>query len=228
MVDKFRIELQFHKKDGNSVWTDTSVSSVDIGERKWFVIVSREITEKRSLENQLKFMAYHDSLTSLPNRRSFYEDFPEFISSVSLAFPNVALLYIDGDNFKAINDRYGHDIGDQFLTHFAEKLQISLDYKYYVYRIGGDEFVVIVDKITDYVNGVSNTVEDIVHSIQKNLRKGWLIDDFYFSPTSSIGIAMFPNDGSTLDEVLESADQALYKAKKVGKNNYMYTNAVHT
>lgn len=231
MEDKFRMELQLQTKDGNSIWTDTSIttieSTVDDEEQKWFVIVSREITEKRALEDQLKFMAFHDSLTSLPNRRSFYIDFPVSISSVSSAFPNVGLLYIDGDNFKEINDIHGHDVGDQFLTHFAEKLNISLNYQYDVYRIGGDEFVVIIDQIADYVNGKSNKVEEIVHSIQQNLRIGWEINDFYFSPTSSIGIAMFPNDGSSADELLDNADQALYLAKKDGKNNYIYTNAVH-
>lgn len=232
MLDKFRVELLLQTKDGNSIWTDTSVttveSTVDDEDDKWFVIVSREITEKKALEDQLKFMAFHDSLTSLPNRRSFYEDFPVYISSVSTEFPNVGLLYIDGDNFKAINDRYGHDVGDQFLTHFAEKLQISLHYKYNVYRIGGDEFVIIIDQIADYVNGKSKIVEEIVHTIQQNLHKGWTIDQLYFSATSSIGIAMFPNDGSSIDELLDNADQALYTAKKNGKNNYIYTNAVHT
>lgn len=230
--EKIRLELLLQTKGGKSIWTDTSIttveSTVDDEEEKWFVVVSREITEKRALEDRLKFMAFHDSLTSLPNRRSFYEDFPVTISSVSSAFPNVGLLYIDGDNFKAINDRYGHDVGDQFLTYFAEKLQISFQYKYNVYRIGGDEFVIIIDQIADYVNGRSETVEEIVHAIQEHLRKGWLIDEFYFSPTSSIGISIFPNDGTSIDELLDNADQALYTAKKSGKNNYIYTNAVHS
>ncbi|SDN07401.1 PAS domain S-box-containing protein/diguanylate cyclase (GGDEF) domain-containing protein [Psychrobacillus sp. OK028] len=232
LVEKYRVELLLQTKDGNSIWTDTSIttveSTVDDEEEKWFVIVSREITEKRALEDQLMFMAFHDSLTSLPNRRSFYEDFPVSISSASVEFPNVALLYIDGDNFKGINDMYGHDVGDQFLTHFAENLQISLNNKYNVYRIGGDEFVVIIDRIADYVNGRSQTVDEIVQVIQQNLRRGWIIEDINFSPTSSIGIAIFPNDGSSTDELLDNADQALYTAKKNGKNNYIYTNAVHS
>ncbi|MFJ7826409.1 diguanylate cyclase domain-containing protein [Psychrobacillus sp. NPDC096623] len=232
LIEKYRVELLLQTKDGNSIWTDTSIttveSTVDDEEEKWFVIVSREITEKRALEDQLMFMAFHDSLTSLPNRRSFYEDFPVSISSASVEFPNVALLYIDGDNFKGINDLYGHDVGDQFLTHFADNLQISLNNKYNVYRIGGDEFVVIIDRIADYVNGRSQTVDEIVLVIQQNLRRGWIIDDINFSPTSSIGIAIFPNDGSSTDELLDNADQALYTAKKNGKNNYIYINAVHT
>ena len=231
-LDKNRIELLLQTKDGKSIWTDTSVTTVENtvndGEEKWFVIVSREITEKRDLENKLKFMAYHDSLTSLPNKRSFYEDFPGYFSSVSSTFPNVGLLYIDGDNFKAINDQYGHDVGDQFLTYFAEKLQISLDYKFNVYRIGGDEFVVVIDKIADYIDGRSNTMEKFIHSIQENLRKGWTIADFHFSPTSSIGIALYPDDGLSIEELLGNADRALYEAKKNGKNKYMYSNAVHT
>lgn len=229
---KLRTELLLKKKDGSTIWTDTSITTVqrtvDDEEEKWFVFVSREITEKRALEDQLKFMAFHDSLTGLPNRRLFHKEFLATIDSISMVSSNVGLLYIDGDNFKEINDQFGHDIGDQFLIHFAEKLQQSVNHKYKVYRIGGDEFILVIDQIHDFMKGKSATIEKIVHSIQNTLKKGWLIEDIHFTPTSSIGIALYPYDGQSVDELLDSADKALYGAKKRGKNNYIYTCAVHT
>ncbi|WP_166462388.1 diguanylate cyclase domain-containing protein [Psychrobacillus vulpis] len=227
-----RTELLLKTKDGDTIWTDTCFTAAkrnrDGEEEKWFVVVSREITEKRELEDKLKFMAYHDSLTGLPNRRSFHYDFPVVIQSVNQSNPNVALIYIDGDDFKSVNDQFGHDVGDQFLSIFAEKLQESVDYQYKIYRIGGDEFVIIADQINDYREGFSEIVQAVVTKIQNILKKGWTIDEHCFTPTSSIGISIFPDDGITVDELLDNADQALYTAKKLGKNNFMYTNAVQS
>lgn len=227
-----RTELLLKTKNGNSIWTDTSITSVkrnlDGDSEKWFVFVSREITEKREMEDKLKFMAYHDSLTGLPNRRSFHKDFSKAIQSVSLQNPHIALIYIDGDNFKSVNDEFGHDVGDQFLVHFAEKLKKSVNSGYQVYRIGGDEFVLIVDRMNDYKNGSSEKVQTIVQAIQNSLKQGWTINDHLFTPTTSIGISVFPNDGTSMAELLDNADQALYTAKKLGKNNFIYTHAVQS
>ncbi|WP_342601005.1 diguanylate cyclase [Psychrobacillus sp. FSL H8-0483] len=229
--NKFRTELSLKAKDGSTIWTDTSITTVentvDDQKEKWFVFVSREITDKRALEDQLKYMAFHDSLTGLPNRRLFQDDFPAALSSVCSEYPSIGLLYIDGDNFKEINDQFGHEVGDQFLMHFAEKLQESVNSQYKVYRIGGDEFVIVIDQVKDYIDNISPTIERVVQSIQHTLSKGWVIEEIAFTPTSSIGISMFPNDGVSLEELLYNADQALYTAKKHGKNKYIYTNAVH-
>lgn len=229
--NKFRTEFSLKTKDGSTIWTDTSITTVentvDDQEEKWFVFVSREITDKRALEDQLKYMAFHDSLTGLPNRRLFQDDFPAFLSSVCSEYPSIGLLYIDGDNFKDINDQFGHEVGDQFLMHFAEKLHESVNYQYKVYRIGGDEFVILIDQVNDYIDNNSPTIDNIVQSIQRTLCKGWVIEEIAFTPTSSIGISIFPNDGITLDELLDNADQALYAAKKQGKNKYIYTSTVH-
>jgi diguanylate cyclase (GGDEF)-like protein/PAS domain S-box-containing protein len=225
-----RKELLLKKKNGKPIWTDTSITSVkrnlDGDSEKWFVFVSREITEKRVMEDKLKFMAYHDSLTGLPNRRSFQRDFSKAMQSVSHLNPYIALIYIDGDDFKAVNDKFGHDVGDQFLVHFAEKLMQSVNLDYKVYRIGGDEFVLIVNRMNDYTDGYSEKVQAIVHAIQNSLKQGWTINEHKFTPTSSIGISVFPNDGTSMAELLDNADQALYTAKKLGKNNFIYTYAV--
>lgn len=226
----YRKELLVKTKKGHSIWTDTTITTakreMDGQAEKCYIVVSREITEKRELEDKLKFMAYHDSLTGLPNRRSFLEDFSRAIKEVTSDYPHIGLIYIDGDDFKSVNDRFGHDVGDQFLANFAEKLQQSVNYEHNVYRIGGDEFIVIVDKMNDYTEGSSEKVQQIVQSIQETLQHGWTIDGYLFAPTSSIGISVFPHHGTTVDELMENADQALYIAKKRGKNNFIYTNAV--
>ena len=228
----YRKELLVKTKMGDSIWTDTSITAakreLDGQAEKLYIVVSREITEKRELEDKLKFMAYHDSLTCLPNRRSFLQDFSLAVKQVTSEYPHIGLIYIDGDDFKSVNDRFGHDVGDQFLANFAEKLQQSVNYAYNVYRIGGDEFVVIVDKMNDYTNGSSEKVQHIVYNIQEALQKGWTIDGHLFTPTTSIGISVFPHHGTTLDVLLDNADQALYIAKKLGKNNFIYTNAVQS
>ncbi|SES09820.1 bifunctional diguanylate cyclase/phosphodiesterase [Psychrobacillus sp. OK032] len=230
--NKIRTELLLKTKDGSTIWTDTTIttvqSTVDDQEEKWFVFVSREITEKRALEEQLKFLAFHDSLTGLPNRRMFYENMLEAIRLASEKNTNIGLLYIDGDNFKEVNDQFGHDMGDRFLKHFAEKLEQSIQQQYKIYRFGGDEFIIVIEQINDYMDGKSVMLESIIQSIQDTFKIGWMIDAIHFTPTISIGVSIFPHDGSTINELLENADLALYEAKKLGKNNFVYTSAVHT
>lgn len=229
--NKIRTELLIKTKDESTIWTDTTITTVQSTvydeEQKWYVFVSREITEKRALEEQLKFLAFHDSLTGLPNRRMFYEKMPEAIQLASKTNTNVALLYIDGDNFKEVNDQFGHDMGDRFLKHFAENLEQSVLQQYKIYRFGGDEFVIVIDQINDYIDEKSDMLETIIQSIQYTFKKGWMIDTIHFSPTISIGVSIFPHDGHTVNELLINADVALYEAKKLGKNNFVYSSAVH-
>lgn len=230
--NKIRTELLLKTKDGSTIWTDTTIttvqSTVDDEEEKWFVFVSRENTEKRALEDQLKFLAFHDSLTGLPNRRMFNENMIEATQKVSVDDANIGLLFIDGDNFKEINDQFGHDMGDRFLKQFAEKLKESVQQDIQIYRFGGDEFIIVVEQIHDYIDGKSVKLESIIQSIQHTFKKGWTIENNHFSPTISIGISIFPNDGPTANELLENADMALYEAKKLGKNNYVYASTVHS
>ena len=167
-------------------------------------------------------------MTGLPNRRLFYENIQEVIQSVSVNEANIGLLYIDGDNFKDINDQFGHDMGDRFLMQFAEKLQQSVPELFKIYRFGGDEFIIVVHQIDDYRGGKSETLESIIQSIQHTFKKGWTIDAIHFSPTISIGVSIYPYDGQSVNELLENADMALYEAKKLGKNNTVYAGTVHS
>ena len=101
-------------------------------------------------------------------------------------------------------------------------------HQFKIYRFGGDEFIIVIEQIADYKDGKSETLESIIRSIQNTFIKGWTIDAIHFSPTISIGVSIYPHDGSTVNELLENADMALYEAKKLGKNNYVYASTVHS
>lgn len=229
MINKYNsttetnLELQLVTKTGESFWTEgnyTIVYNTSANGISEIIMVSREITERKELENKLMFMAYHDSLTQLPNRRYLQREFPHFVENANTNFESLALFYIDGDNFKNVNDRYGHDVGDKFLKQFSSALSKSVRSEDLVVRIGGDEFVVIVTGLPRDHLLLLEQLDNIIERIRMNLKQGWHIQNHYFSPTSSIGISLFPEHTRELERLIELADQALYEAKEKSKNNY--------
>ena len=221
-----KIELEVLSKDGQSFWLEAQVSAVKDEERQGiyqFVIVAREITERKALEENLRFLAYHDSLTMLPNRRYLMERFEELANGANSTNSSIAILFIDGDNFKQINDQFGHEVGDEFISNFGKALSLSVRDSDLVVRIGGDEFVVLLTKMSLIKGKRKEQIEQAVKRIQKILRIGWEIGNQYFSPTSSIGIACYPENGTGISQLLDQADEALYFAKKIsGKDSYHF------
>ncbi|MEG0383661.1 MAG: diguanylate cyclase [Solibacillus sp.] len=218
-----KIDLLLETKENEKIWTEgnyTITFDFSRNEISEIIMVSREITERKELENKLMFMAYHDSLTHLPNRRLLNKEFIPIIDKANANFKSVALFYIDGDNFKKINDDFGHDIGDEFLTEFGQALVKSVKSEDLVVRLGGDEFLIVITDLSRYENIRLMQVENYIESIRATLKIGWEIRNHHFSPTSSIGISMYPEHGDTLDELIDLADRALYKAKQKCKNNY--------
>ncbi|WP_397537928.1 PAS domain S-box protein [Rummeliibacillus pycnus] len=221
-----KLELEILSKGGQSFWMEVQVSAVNDSERngvKQFVTVAREITERKEMEEKLRFLAYHDSLTLLPNRRYLLERFEEIANNADSSNSSVAILFIDGDNFKSINDVYGHDVGDEFIRKFGKALSSSLRDSDIIARIGGDEFVVILTKMSKNTIKREKQIDRTIKRIQKILRLGWEIGNEHFSPTSSIGVASYPEDGTEIALLLDKADTALYYAKKIsGKDSYHF------
>lgn len=216
------IELKLMTKTGEIIWTEGNYSLIydhRYNTPSQIIMVSREITERKEREDSLLFLAFHDSLTQLPNRRYLQKEFPQFVEDANIKFESFAVLYIDGDNFKSINDQYGHDVGDIFLTKFGQTLLKSVNKSDLVVRFGGDEFVIIVGDLTRNPLELEEAILRVIESIRKHLLEGWIINDISFNPTSTIGVSMYPFDGTTLDELIEVADCALYKGKQQGKNN---------
>jgi diguanylate cyclase (GGDEF)-like protein/PAS domain S-box-containing protein len=173
------------------------------------------ITEHKKSEEIIKHLAYHDYLTDLPNRRMFDEKVKTLIESSTTNKKTFAILYMDLDRFKPINDTLGNGIADQLLKQFTQRIDKILNNSSLFARLGSDEFGVILWDIpqSDYPVNVAKAFID-------KLRNPFFIEDYELFITSSIGISTFPTDGETSEELLRNADAALYRAKENGKNNY--------
>lgn len=222
-LDGHKVELQLKKTSGEVIWTEANYTvAPDFKDNtvSEIIIVSREITERKELENELMFMAYHDSLTQLANRRYLEREFPHLVEAANVNFESLALLYIDGDNFKQVNDVYGHDVGDAFLKRFSEALKQSVRNDDLVVRVGGDEFIIVLTNLSRNEDELVTTIKQIVARIRQTLQQGWRIHTYEFSPTSSMGISIYPKHSNELAQLIDLADRALYEAKEHSKNNF--------
>ncbi len=199
------------RKDGSLFYEKASISPLVVDETlHGYIAIKLNITKYIEQENHVKYLAYHDQLTGLPNRLQFQEYFQKLIADSGHKH---ALMYIDLDYFKTINDTLGHHIGDILLKIFAKRLQHELSADDFIARIGGDEFVVVL-RIDDEKYALQ-----IAQRILQSMHKAFEIEQHKLNITTSIGIALYPKDGTTLDELMKHADTAMYKAKKNGRNN---------
>ncbi|ANU19477.1 diguanylate cyclase [Planococcus plakortidis] len=212
----WRGQVHSLKKNGQPFWVDATIIPLLDVEGQIYQVLSIlfDITDRKEMEEQLHHMAYHDSLTNLPNRRMMVKHFREMAAHSSRMGEQVAVLYIDGDNFKEINDRHGHEIGDEFIHQFARALERSIRKRDVAARIGGDEFLILLPGISTIDS--RNQIESIISRIHQTLKDGWMIEGRQFSPTCSIGSALYPENGSEFEELIQKADHALYEAKKRG------------
>ncbi|WP_404466370.1 diguanylate cyclase domain-containing protein [Planococcus rifietoensis] len=212
----WRGQVRSLKKNGQPFWVDATIIPLFDVEGRIYQMLSIlfDITDRKEMEEQLHHMAYHDPLTNLPNRRMMVKHFREMEAKSNRTGDQVAVLYIDGDNFKEINDLHGHEIGDEFIHQFARALERSIRKYDVAARIGGDEFLILLPGISA-VNS-RKQIENIISRIQQTLKDGWAINGRQFSPTCSIGSALYPEDGSEFEELIQKADHALYEAKKKG------------
>ncbi len=168
-------------------------------------------------KNDLDFIAYHDPLTDLPNRILFLDRLNQAINQAQRNNEKIALLFIDLDRFKEINDSFGHNSGDEVLIVCAERLQSCIRKIDTVARLGGDEFTILLDALKS-----NNVIINIVEKIINHLSAPIYLGDDVFHVTASIGISLFPNDGQNAEQLLKNADAAMYKAKDDGKNTYHF------
>ncbi|MEJ2763765.1 EAL domain-containing protein [Photobacterium sp. MCCC 1A19761] len=177
-----------------------------------YVAVFRDISHWKKAEEQLTFFAYCDPLTGLVNRRSFVHRVEKKINSVSKKSQVFSLLFIDMDDFKSINDLYGHDFGDRVLTHIAERLKEQFTENDNICRYGGDEFCVLLP------DSGANEAKDIAHEVVATISKPLLIDGITINTTVSIGVSTYPDSGTTHHALLKNADYAMYNMKGRGRN----------
>ncbi|MFT7004821.1 MAG: diguanylate cyclase (GGDEF)-like protein/PAS domain S-box-containing protein, partial [Sulfurimonas sp.] len=192
--------------------------------------VARDITghlniqdELREQKNILHHQAHHDSLTGLPNRILFNDRLEQAIETAKRNKTSFALLFIDLDHFKEINDSLGHNFGDEVLITVSKKLKEVIRYEDTVARLGGDEFTIILKNLSK--------VEDasmIANKILETLSKAIIVDNNTLYASCSIGISIYPNDGLSAQSLLKFSDSAMYKAKEEGRNNFQYYNSTMT
>jgi diguanylate cyclase (GGDEF)-like protein len=181
----------------------------------------RELDEKnRKLETQkqqMNFLAYHDALTELPNRDSFREKLEHAIGLAKRNDTPLAIMFVDLDRFKIVNDTLGHHIGDEMLKEIAQRIRRVLRDTETLSRIGGDEFTVLVETLR-YPNEAAAIAEKILDEIKKPV----VIGSYELGTTASVGIALYPEDGDDVNSLIKNADSAMYLAKSEGKNGYRY------
>ncbi|MCI4624474.1 MAG: diguanylate cyclase [Candidatus Magnetoovum sp. WYHC-5] len=216
------------RKNGDEVWL--SVYKLPWRDKAGDIIgtmgISRDITQLKSVEEkllenekQLSFLAYHDPLTTLPNRLLFSDRIKQTIAYSKRQNKKFALMFLDLDHFKDINDTLGHDKGDELLKEVAKRLKQCIRESDTVARQGGDEFVFLLADIHS-----REDVKSVTSKIIKTLETDFLLGDTQMSITTSIGISIFPKDGENIDTLVKKADIALYNAKAAGRNNYQFYN----
>jgi len=207
------------KKSGDLYYEEKSITPIrnDQGEITSFVATGRDITERMENEERLSFMAHHDALTKLPNRILFMDRLKQSLAHARRYTKKVAVLFIDLDRFKNINDTLGHETGDLMLTQVADRLRKNIRQEDTIARLGGDEFAVL---LTDIETEQCATV--LAKKILQSLEAPLELNQRELFISASIGVSLFPNDGEDAGTLLKNADIAMYRAKDLGKNNHQF------
>jgi len=197
-------------KDGRRVWSEVKISGMydSQGALVGILGVSRDLTERRKIEEQMRYMAQHDTLTGLPNRTLFADRLQKALQYAVRHQKSMALMLLDLNKFKPVNDSNGHAVGDLLLQQVAERLQLAIRASDTVARIGGDEFIILLPQIDS-----ERSVILVAEKIQQAIRQTFAIQDLTIQISCSIGTAIYPADGETEMELSKIADQRMYKQK---------------
>ncbi len=179
------------------------------------LVVLHDITERKRAEEIIKHMAYHDDLTGLPNRRLFNDRLYLALAHAQRSQQKLAVMLLDLDHFKVINDTLGHSVGDQLLQVVGERLVSLLRKGDTVARMGGDEFMLLLPEIAQVEDAA-----EVAARILEAFREPSVFDGHELHITSSLGIALYPDDGEDEDTLMKNADIAMYRAKGEGRDNY--------
>lgn len=215
-------EIWSRRKDGEAFLENLSIYTLKDAYGK---IVNRvgvfsDITQSKAEQENVAHLAQHDFLTSLPNRLLFRDRFKQQLARAKRHKKKFAVLYIDLDHFKPVNDTLGHQVGDQLLVAVAQRLKLQVREVDTVSRFGGDEFAVLVTEVT-----TRDDVTMLADKILASLSLPYSLDGHAIHVTGSMGIAIYPDDGRDLEMILSKADAAMYKAKHLGSNTYCLATA---
>jgi len=220
-------ELYNKKKNGDLFWENVTISPIKSkdGQSTHYLAIKEDISIRKEYEERLMYQASYDKLTDLPNRSLAFDRLKQALANAIRDKERLAVMYIDFDHFKNINDTLGHYAGDSFLKSMAERLKGIVRDVDTVARLGGDEFMLILTSthhksgeipLSEYRDQIQQKAAEILHKVAKPC----LIEDMEFSVTASIGIAIFPEDGDDPHILLKNADTAMYRGKRKGRNTF--------
>ncbi len=216
---KWQGEIVDRRKDGQiyAEWLSVSALHNDDGKLTHYVALMTDISERKAAEERMSFLAQHDILTGLPNRMLFLDRLQQAITYAERQQTNVAILFLDLDRFKNVNDTVGHQIGDALLQEVARRIRFCVRSSDTISRQGGDEFVIMLPSLED--------LGDIVHVVDKlieNIGKPYYLNGHVMHVTTSVGVSVYPQDGSESEALIRNADTAMYQAKYAGRNDYRF------
>jgi len=218
-IPRFSVEYRAMTKDGYYKWILGRGKAIwdENGKPVRMAGSVTDITERKEFEERINYLAYYDSLTGLPNRALFIERLNESIAKTQKENGKGALLFLDLDNFKAVNDTLGHSYGDLLLENVGIALRKHMGKNDTVARLGGDEFIILIPRLEEI-----SAVEVLAGTLVNAFRIPWKLMGYEFHITASVGVTIFPDHGQDEQTLLKNADSAMYKAKEQGKNNYQF------
>ncbi|QOG11486.1 EAL domain-containing protein [Arcobacter sp. FWKO B] len=215
-----KCEIYNAKKSGEIFPCILGISTINDqkGNIKHLVGIFTDISQQKKYENELKFLVYHDSLTKLPNRDFLMQRLEQVVAQSSRKNLKFALLTLDLDHFKDINDSYGHTTGDELLVEIAKKLKQRLRLEDSVFRLGGDEFAILLEHIEN-TQAISVVARDVINILNQSYKTK---NGLELRINASIGIAIYPEHGLTAKQIFQNADASLYLAKEKGRGVFAY------
>ena len=220
--NEYSCEYRFRNKSGDYIWV-AEIGSVVLDENSKVTGlrgIMIDITSRKRDEEEIQRLAFYDALTGLPNRRRLVSYLQELIDSAEYDAANGAVIFIDLDNFKTLNDTFGHEIGDGFLKLVAKRLVNAVRKNDLVGRLGGDEFVVVLQNENEDPKNFQIVVERIAKKILKAMEQPYMVSAHEHYSAASLGIYFFDPEVDTVTEMLQRADMAMYQTKAEGKNDY--------
>ncbi|MGH2316370.1 diguanylate cyclase domain-containing protein [Planococcus sp. SE5232] len=215
--ESYLLEVRIKHKEVGWVWTEVKGTPIFDDQHQFvhMLMITRDITLQKEQETQLYHYAYHDSLTGLPNRRFLKDHLLTKIKQCQKKDEVLAVVLLDIDHFKDINDRLGHEVGDAVIEEFGKRLSQKISEQDIAARLGGDEFVLLLPGIK-----TQEQAKNMATEIQLAMKDVWLIENGPAEVTASIGIALTPLFGSTVSAILKNADLAMYESKEAGRSTF--------
>jgi diguanylate cyclase (GGDEF)-like protein/PAS domain S-box-containing protein len=219
ITGQFKGEVWNRRKNGEIYpeWLNISTVKDSAGNILNYVAIFSDITKIKKSNERIEYLAHHDPLTNLPNRLLLRARLDQSITHASNSKEILALFFIDIDNFKIINDSYGHSIGDKIINLVASRLQKNLRADDTISRIGGDEFIIVIENIDQ-----EKSIEKIANKILDDFKEPIKLQEYLFDVTISMGISLFPKNGLNAEDLIKHADTAMYSAKNAGRNQFQF------